>query len=313
MVTIKSLTPEQEALIPIYCSKWRSLITSTERLNRSRVEGSLRAAYLLAEKPEPEFRFLNGPNELKQLREQQSALAFIRQFGAPVSLLDTQVVKRIRSRLDDALKQHIETQLLDNLQLQSSIYSLATHPFADLAAQAVREGFETAGARGRDDLRNQLGGEFLLTMSDTVQQMTEAVFQTVNATIQQVSASQPFMQPITQWQERLQVTGQALSTAATLAGVFNMVAAMQYSYLDFYSSILDFSDSDQKHLATIRSIFRACSALVIPFETLCLVIERPTKISLDAEGKLHADHEPALVFADGAEFYIHHGECITPD
>jgi hypothetical protein len=61
---------------------------------------------------------------------------------------------------------------------------------------------------------------------------------------------------------------------------------------------------------TFRSVVRSCG-FVVPFEKLCLVIERPTKILLDAEGRLHADNEPAVTFADGSEFYIEHGSVSS--
>jgi hypothetical protein len=47
---------------------------------------------------------------------------------------------------------------------------------------------------------------------------------------------------------------------------------------------------------------------VLPFKNICLVIERPTRILLDSEGQIHADEEPAVTFADGSEFYAHHGD-----
>jgi hypothetical protein len=48
----------------------------------------------------------------------------------------------------------------------------------------------------------------------------------------------------------------------------------------------------------------------MPFEKVCFVCERPTKISLDTEYRLHAEGEPAIQFADGYSLYSYHGVTL---
>jgi len=60
-VGIEKLTPEQEALIPVYREKWRQIALSTERLDRTKAEASIKAAYIALGKPEPEIQFYSSP------------------------------------------------------------------------------------------------------------------------------------------------------------------------------------------------------------------------------------------------------------
>lgn len=47
--------------------------------------------------------------------------------------------------------------------------------------------------------------------------------------------------------------------------------------------------------------------LIFPYEEKCIVCDRPIKILVDSQGRLHAEGEPALLFADGSRVYVHHG------
>ena len=42
---IDNLTPEQEALIPVYRDKWRAMALSTERIDRQKADQVLKAAF----------------------------------------------------------------------------------------------------------------------------------------------------------------------------------------------------------------------------------------------------------------------------
>ncbi len=48
------------------------------------------------------------------------------------------------------------------------------------------------------------------------------------------------------------------------------------------------------------------------YEHACILCDRPTRIALDPQNRLHAIGEPAIKYADGAEFYFYHGISL-PD
>jgi hypothetical protein len=44
---IEKLTPEQEALIPVYREKWRRIVLSTDAIDRQKASNAVKAAYEL--------------------------------------------------------------------------------------------------------------------------------------------------------------------------------------------------------------------------------------------------------------------------
>ena len=54
---ITKLTPEQEALIPVYHEKWRNIVLSTERIHREKATEAVKEAYDLIDWQEPEIVF----------------------------------------------------------------------------------------------------------------------------------------------------------------------------------------------------------------------------------------------------------------
>ena len=62
------LTPEQEALIPVYQEKWKAIAFSTEPINRQRAEAAIKAAYTIMGKRAPQIRFCSSPYEASLLK-----------------------------------------------------------------------------------------------------------------------------------------------------------------------------------------------------------------------------------------------------
>lgn len=70
LTKIESLTPEQEALIPVYREKWKAIsltaclanALSTEPINRQKASDAVKAAYTAVDKEEPEILFFDSPN-----------------------------------------------------------------------------------------------------------------------------------------------------------------------------------------------------------------------------------------------------------
>jgi hypothetical protein len=55
---IEKLTPEQEALIPIYLEKWQKIALSTEAIDRQKASDAIKSAYNLINISEPKNFFL---------------------------------------------------------------------------------------------------------------------------------------------------------------------------------------------------------------------------------------------------------------
>ncbi|MEM9903769.1 MAG: DUF6745 domain-containing protein [Cyanobacteria bacterium P01_D01_bin.44] len=314
MPFIESLTPEQEAAIPDYREKWRLLRLSTERMDRRRAESALKAAYTLAGKPDPEFQFLDGPRALQEFLEQYATQDFFRQRGNLVSLYDTNLLKRLQDQFAPELWKTLSVQLTVDGAHDSvhRIHSLTTRPLSERFNQSVGTAWADAQARQREELREQFQGEFLIQLGEYAQRLAQDGLQAFNETIWQPLSRQPFMQSTVQELDKWAQIGQAIKDtlwdAASQGGYAWLVSSCVW--IDFCSSILEFSDTEVQHWLTLRSVVRSCG-VVSSFENLCLVVERPTKILLDAERKLHGEDEPALTFADGSAFYFNHGDLTS--
>lgn len=77
-------------------------------------------------------------------------------------------------------------------------------------------------------------------------------------------------------------------------------------YLDWLITELKCEHSPS-HWRLFQALINECG-WVMPFEEICLVCERPTKISFDSEGRLHAEPpQPAIEFSDGFSVYAING------
>ncbi len=80
------------------------------------------------------------------------------------------------------------------------------------------------------------------------------------------------------------------------------------SWIDFCTSVLHCEHSSKKW-ELYQSIVRDCG-LIVPYQNVCLVCDRPVKLSFDRELRLHAEGEPAVQFADGYSLYSYHGVTL---
>lgn len=64
---ITHLTPEQEALIPVYREKWRKIAISTEPIDRQKATEAVKAAYTAISRQEPEILFCDSPDAAHEM------------------------------------------------------------------------------------------------------------------------------------------------------------------------------------------------------------------------------------------------------
>ena len=128
---IHTLTPEQEALIPVYREKWRAIALSTERINREKATEAVKAAYVTIGFEEPEIIFCDSPYVgikiviHKQLKHRLNT-EFYKQLYKFKNELISQVARQPESQimaqllidvlpdlniLEDILKVELKTQL----------------------------------------------------------------------------------------------------------------------------------------------------------------------------------------------------------
>lgn len=114
---IEKLSLEQEALIPIYREKWRTLVFQNKPIHRQQARKAVKAAYATIGKKEPTVIFFDSPeavweklwNQLDSNLQRQLA----RQLGAK---LRRQLGAKLRNKLEKQINSQLDNQLSSELR-----------------------------------------------------------------------------------------------------------------------------------------------------------------------------------------------------
>ena len=124
-IKIEKLTLEQEALIPVYRLKWRSIALSTEPIDRQKAAEAIKAAYAAdGSFFEPEILFEDSPNAaLKTLKHQRRSQQLLRVEQLSGFKIVSQLEKQLGSQLRDSVSQQLRSQLPQQVysQLRSQL------------------------------------------------------------------------------------------------------------------------------------------------------------------------------------------------
>lgn len=129
MSLIETLTPEQEALIPVYCEKWKAIALSTERIDRQQASEAIKAAYTLIDRQKPEIVFCDSPYAalktiiLSQLQNQLGTELVLQLLNRLVKelgnqLLQSQLSRELRSQLFPQLQRQLQIELANQVRRQ---------------------------------------------------------------------------------------------------------------------------------------------------------------------------------------------------
>jgi hypothetical protein len=118
---IATVTPEQEALIPVIRERWRSLALSTQPIDQQKATDAVRTAYAVMGKPEPEIRFLNSPFAAKsEILAADSPRQMAQEVGAPILIIFAmELENQMKKQLEAKLWQELEVKM-QRKQLQES-------------------------------------------------------------------------------------------------------------------------------------------------------------------------------------------------
>lgn len=76
---------------------------------------------------------------------------------------------------------------------------------------------------------------------------------------------------------------------------------------------MQFSPGELSEQIDLLIAWTRCAHGMFAFENACLVVERPTFLHLDGQGRLHSDTGPAVGYADGYSIYGWHGVSLQSD
>ncbi|HEY9650501.1 MAG TPA: hypothetical protein V6C95_07550 [Coleofasciculaceae cyanobacterium] len=123
-ITLETLTPEQEALIPVYRNKWRKIALSTEPIDKQKATEAVKAAYNLIRSPEPEIVFFDSPHAALKLILERDLLN--QPYSQLWSQLRNQLCKEIYKQIGKPLRQNLSLLLdsqLDSVWSEANVWS----------------------------------------------------------------------------------------------------------------------------------------------------------------------------------------------
>jgi hypothetical protein len=274
---MKKLTPEQEALIPVYRDKWRQIALSTERIDRAKAESAIKAAYIANGKPEPEVEFFSSPCVVwkslscywqNYLGNRLRAIAGLPLTEIPENQLEIYELGKRLFKLNQLTDVYF--YLFQSLQepLESVENPLESH-FKNLVPRSLIEQLDQYSQSVREGAVYSGGGIFFEAMNDC----------------KYVIEYQKF---------------RAWTRPEVLAG--------DAAFLDFGFSVLNYP-YDLEKWEIFQQLIVSCG-WIYSYEKTCIVCDRPLKLSFDSQDRLHAEGKPAIQFPDGWGLYSYHGVTL---
>ena len=317
------LTPEQEALIPVYQEKWKAIALSTEPINRQRAEAAIKAVYAIMGKNAPQIRFCSSPYEASLLKLESkknpvNSELFLAQskgiWKLPILDVDEKVQKNPLRRLS------LELTLAATQRVRKIIHSRIS---PDIQLEEISE--DTL--QRIDDIWNELnpqnGNSSITEFSDLVRKLVDlkppkSIIKVtikrrltshlsnrikrvnwIGAGLHQLDIqrySQDFGSPI-----REKYTQKFYPCCSPIANILSSI------WLDFCISVLHIP-VEKKRWEVFASFVKECGWIFCAEEDEnCVVCDRPRILRFDNEQNLHAEGEPAIQFADGFSVYVYHG------
>ncbi len=277
MNLITKLTPEQEALIPVYWEKWKAIALSTEPIDRQKATVAVKAAYKAIGKQEPDILFFESPCGILK--------AFPRQLESQLnddfwnSVLNEEISIVLDSVLDSQLQNQLNVDVLIQLDIRAELTTLNEQRCDQLNNQLWNELYE------------KLSGEFGVELWNDMM---------LELSIEQLE-SHPAYKPHKQLEQKLFLVAHHTIQPELFAAYYGY-------FFDFCISSLN-CDRDPEKWEVFQLLTQSCG-WILPLENTCLVCDRPIKLSFDEDYRLHAEGEPALQFADGYSLYSFHGVTL---
>ncbi len=271
MSPIEKFTPEQEALMPVYREKWRAIIRSTEPIDRQKASEAIKTAYTAIGTEEPKILFVDSP--IAAL----NTIIIQNQLGSPLwkqlsNQLSNQLSMQLGGRqMNDQFGTYLESYKLGNLDREDLMVKLQEW----------------------SQLLNQILSQFR-------SQLWSRLWRQLWRPVEESQLDRHLWFKL--WEE---LEGQP---GREHVQIFDEVWVDFGVWFDFAISVLNLAH-EQRLGEVCLSLAKYCG-LIFPFEKICFVCERPIKLSLDSEDRLHAVGEPAIQFADGYSLYAYHGVTL---
>ncbi|BAY13856.1 DUF6745 domain-containing protein [Calothrix sp. NIES-2098] len=301
MSLIEKLTPQQEALIPVYREKWRKIALSTERIDREKAAEAVKAAYITIGKNAPNIIFYESPYvAIKSLIFDKLDYLKHKLNNKVVSQVNNSPISKLKSVQRELLEKPLE-----QLGRQTSF-------FTDLSCSIYSQVFQNI------KLDEDLYDELLYSKLDN--NFSDIVGFRLNWVLEEyikIYLNERLQSE--DWQQINLQLGSRLSSSfyACLYSQINDLFTKSFqpeeeckinSSRDFIIACVSFSEIFQEWLI-YQSLIKECG-WIFAFDKAAIICDRPLHIRFDNQHRLHAEGEPAIEYADGFSLYSYHGVTL---
>ena len=307
------LTPEQEALIPVYQEKWKAIALSTEPINRQRAEAAIKAVYAIMGKNAPQIRFCSSPYEanFSALESDHNSLSLtdgireICHFIRSTYKFFNHPLFKLRSELNDSainmIRRIFKCRFPEDMELAE---------IAGYISQMLKDSEKSSAFQDSNSSRTEIP-RFMRVIYSPFEQMIKPGVQDSVKEMLAIMRSQEVES--VNWIERslYEVSRQQQLQVWEKINIIECMSfqpipsAVTSIWLDFCTSVLHFPIKKKKW-EVFASLVKECGWIFCDDE-ICVVCDRPRILSLDSENRLHAEGKPAIQFADGFSVYAYHG------
>jgi ribosomal protein S20 len=269
------LTKEQEARFPEFVDKWVKIGLSTEPSNREKSEKAIRGLYGLAKLKEPKVIWLPCP-----LSAAMSAVAYatirakqsIHKNQKNISV-DSAVYSAMRSAVDSAVYSAVDSAVVS--AVYSAVDSAVDSTVYSAVVRAVDSTVYSAVVRAVDST------VLSAVVSDVVRAVDSAVVRAVDSAV-----------------------GSDVRSAGMAYFGGSVWNASYSAWADYFNEVLSIS-IDRNFLDMTDSC-----GFYWTLDDVCFASERPSKINLDDQGRLHCEDGLSIQYPSGWGLFHWHGTQV---
>ncbi len=111
---INQLTPEQEAMIPIYLDKWRKIVLCTERISQNKAAEAVKNAYVSIDYEQPDIFFQDSPYAACNFLLEKLTPEFINNYLNEPNSIGSLFPAHFKTVISNYLKQEINNAVFSN-------------------------------------------------------------------------------------------------------------------------------------------------------------------------------------------------------
>lgn len=301
MLQIDKLTPQQEALIPVYREKWRKIALSNERIDREKAAQAVKAAYIAIGKNAPNIIFCESPY-----------VALKSTIFDKLDCLKQELNNKVVSQLNNSSISNLKKLQRDLLEKPLEQLGRQTSFFKDLSYSIYPQFFQDINID--EELFDELVyGKLNNNFSDILGFRLSFILENYSRIyLNEQLQSEDWQQINLQLGSRLSSSLQA-SLSSYINNFFGQCFQPEEeckinSFRDFIITSVWVSENCPEWLI-YQSLIKECG-WIFAFDKAVIICDRPLHLRFDDQNRLHAEAEPAIEYADGFRLYSYHGVTL---